>query len=95
MPSLEVENYGVAGVATVDSLLSELLLKADTLKPTASIDPALEKADFEDLPARLARALAPAEEAEELDDNGDSNKARRFAIIETAARDKFSKLIVS
>lgn len=91
MPSLDFQNHDVPGVAAVAGLLDDLLRHAETVKPTASIEPALARSDFVDLSTRLAQALAPAD----TDGNGDLNKGRRFAIIETVARDKFSNLIVS
>lgn len=95
MPSLEIQSPVVPGVSAVDSLLEELLQHAEIVKQTASIEPALATSDFEDLPARLIQALAPTGSPEDTDENGDISKARRFAIIETVARDKFSNLIVS
>jgi THO complex subunit 1 len=95
MPSLEMENPIVPGVSAVSSLLEELLQHAEIVKQTTSIEPALATSDFEDIPARLAQALAPAGSPEDTDENGDLSKARRFAIIETVARDRFSNLIVS
>lgn len=93
MPSFEMEDPLIVGVDAVDSLFDELLQYAETVKQTTSIDPALTKADFEDLSARLGQALAPA--GQNGEETGDLSKARRFAIIETVARDKFSNLIVS
>ena len=90
-----MEDPVVPGAAAVDNLFEELLRQAETVKRTTSIEPALTKADFDDLPDRLARAFAPPGAAEHAEENGDLTKARRFAIIETVARDKFSGLIVS
>lgn len=95
MPSLEMEDTVVPGVSAVGNLLDDLLQHAETVKQTASIEPALSTSDFEDLPARLAQALAPEGAIEDTDENADLTKARRFAIIETVSRDKFSNLIVS
>jgi THO complex subunit 1 len=95
MPSLEMEDPVIGGVSAVNNLLEELLQEAETIKQTASIEPPLAKSDFDDLPGRLARALAPAGSSEDTDENGDLTRARRFAIVETVARDKFSNLIVS
>jgi THO complex subunit 1 len=94
MPSFEMENPLILGVDAVDSLFDELLQYAETVKQTTSIDPALTSTDFEDLSARLGQALAPAA-AQNGDDNADLSRARRYAIVETVARDKFSNLIVS
>ena len=95
MPSLEIEDPVIPGAAAVDDLFENLLRHAETVKRTTSIEPALTKTDFDDLPDRLAQAFAPAGAAEQAEENGDLTKARRFAIIETVARDKFSSLIVS
>lgn len=95
MPSLEMEDPVIPGVSAVHSLLEELLQHAETIKQTAAIEPALVKSDFDDLSGRLARALAPSGSSGGADENGDVTKARRFAIVETVARDKFSTLIVS
>lgn len=95
MPSLEADSYGVPGVAAVGQLLAKLLAHAETLKPTSSIEPPLEKSDFDDLSGPLSQALASTNPSSGAEENVDTNKGRRFAIIETAARETFSRLIVS
>lgn len=90
-----MEDPVISGVSAVHTLLEELLQHVETIKQTASIEPALAKSDFDDLSGRLARALASAASSGDINENGDLTKARRFAIVETVARDKFSNLIVS
>lgn len=82
MPSAVTEAHGVTQVATVTDILNESLRHARTVKPTSSIEPALNKSDFEFLLTRLTPVFASAD------------KARRYAVIETAARDIFTNSIV-
>jgi THO complex subunit 1 len=94
MPLLEVQSHGIPSVAVFGEFLLELLNQAETLKPAGSIEPALEKSDFEHLQTRLSQALSGVGPAD-AEKPGDTKKGNRFAIIETAARDTFSNLIVS
>lgn len=82
MPSAITEAHGVPQVTAVGDLLNESLDHARNIKPTSSIEPALNKADFESLLTRLAPVFTV------------SDRARQYAVIETAARDIFSNLIV-
>ncbi len=79
MPSLEVDSHGVEAVATLGSFLTELLARAESLKTTTSIEPALDKSDFDDPSGRL-KELYPSVEP-----------AQRWAPIETVARDLFQQ----
>lgn len=83
-------HHGVPAVASFSRLLTELLAAAEKVKPTPSIEPPLEKGFVEDLTGRVAAALAGEEH-----EDGEQNKTRQFAVIETAVRDVFSGLIVS
>jgi THO complex subunit 1 len=96
MPSLEMGEPAISGASAVDNLLGELLQHADTVKQTTSIEPPLSQSDFEDLPTRLAQAL-PSVDLPEDAEKGEHDlvKVRRWAVIETVARDRFSNLIVS
>lgn len=94
MPSLEAESHGIPAVAAFKTLLDEVLQRARTVKQSSSIEPALNKSDFEDLQTRLWEVFSPAG-APTAEESGDKKRARRFAIIETAARDTLSTLIVS
>ncbi|KAB5557975.1 THO complex subunit 1 transcription elongation factor-domain-containing protein [Coniochaeta sp. 2T2.1] len=95
MPSLEMDGTVIPGLSAVDNLLDELLQHAETVKQTASIEPPLSQSDFSDLPARLNKALAPTGLPKDPPEKDDPVKSRRFAIIETVARDKFSNLIAT
>ena len=88
MPSAINEGHGVPQVAAVEDLLNESLDHARIVKPTFSIEPPLNKSDFEALFTRLPSVFANAVIGQIPD------KARQYAIIETAARDLFSNLIV-
>ena len=82
MPSLEIDSRGVESVSTLGSFLEQLLARGETVKTTASIEPALDKSDFEDLSQRL-KELCP-----------DVEPTQRWAPVETVARDLFSNLVV-
>lgn len=103
MPALEVDDQGIPAAAAFGSLLKELLQEAETLKPSAaasgpleSLEPALNKHDFNNLSTRVAdvtRDFAP-EGVEESEGAVSQSKARKFALIEAVTRDLFSKLTV-
>jgi hypothetical protein len=92
MPSATIDSHGVSGVAAAAAFLDTLLERAESVKRTASIEPPLEKSDFDDLRQQLSDALGY-----ELppDESADSKRTQRFAVIETAVRDTFESLIVS
>jgi len=90
LASLEVEGYGVSAVATVESLFTSFLERASEIKPTNSIEPALKKSDFDDLPGEVSRQFSAlgAKDA-------DGKKGRQYAIVETAVRNMFGSIVVS
>lgn len=94
MPALDKGNPGVNAVATFSDLLEQLLEQAATAKTTATVEPALKKSDFDDLPGRVASAVSQLVDSEGQNVSSDQSKGRQFAMIETAARDLFSRLIV-
>ncbi|RYP92263.1 hypothetical protein DL770_001576 [Monosporascus sp. CRB-9-2] len=89
MPSAVDPGHGVPQVATVLDLLKESLDYARSVKSTSSIEPALNKSDFESLLTRLFSVFT-SEPASQV-----SDKARQYAVVETAARDLFSNQIAS
>ncbi|KOS18522.1 THO complex subunit 1 [Escovopsis weberi] len=97
MPALNVENPGVASVSTFGALLLDLLGEASAAKQVTTIEPALNKSDFHDLYNRVLSSLSrngshgPARDAPPAE----TLKARQFAVVETAARDLFGKLIAT
>jgi THO complex subunit 1 len=93
MPSSVIESHGVPGVAAFSAFLENLLARAETVKPTASIEPPLDKADFQDLQTQLNEALGV--DPSQVGEVNDAKRTQRYAIIETAVRDTFSNLIVS
>ncbi|AEO69581.1 9488df5f-fb33-4ec4-854b-57beee312a39 [Thermothielavioides terrestris] len=92
MPSATIDSHGVSGVAAAAAFLDTLLERAESVKRTASIEPPLEKSDFDDLRQQLSDALGY-----ELppDESADSKRTQRFAVIETAVRDTFESLIAT
>lgn len=96
MPALDIENPGVPAVSAFGELLNELLNEASAAKETTTIEPALSKSDFANIFDRVSSSLARANIAgTESNAPQDSLRSRQFAVVETAARDSFSKLIVS
>ncbi|EAQ88945.1 hypothetical protein CHGG_05564 [Chaetomium globosum CBS 148.51] len=89
MPSA-IDSHGVSGVAAAGAFLDNLLARAEIVKQTASIEPPLEKSDFDDVRRQLSDALNYEFVA---DEPVDAKKIQRFAVIETAARDTFKSLI--
>ncbi|KAK4106920.1 hypothetical protein N658DRAFT_503299 [Parathielavia hyrcaniae] len=92
MPSATVDTHGSPGVAAAARFLDELLGRAESVKTTASIEPPLDKAHFDDLRRQLNNALGYDFTAEEP---VDARKLQRFAVIETAVRDTFKSLITT
>ena len=88
MPSAISDGPGLPQVAAVEALLRESLGHAQMLKPASSIEPALNKSDFESLLTTLPTLFTNPSTGQTFD------KARQYAVVETAARDIFSNLIV-
>ncbi|KAK3692137.1 THO complex subunit 1 transcription elongation factor-domain-containing protein [Podospora appendiculata] len=86
MPSamMAEESHGIAAVAAFGAFLDTLLAHAETVKPTAFIEPPLDKSDFDDLQHQLDDVLG-----------SDLDQVQRFAVIETAVRDIFGNLIAT
>lgn len=96
MPSAIGNVYEIPAIALVSDLFHDLLERASRVKTTATIEPPLNKADFEDLPARLAQAL-PTTKTEGTNEDGSPtrDKAQTYAVIETVVRNIFNGFIVS
>lgn len=100
MPARDMDYTGVPAVAPFASLLNELVDEAAAAKQTTTIEPALNKTDLDNLSQRVAAVLPDIGEAETADVASDASKARdaakarRNAVVETAARDLFSNTIV-
>ncbi|KAH6604012.1 nuclear matrix [Trichoderma cornu-damae] len=96
MPALDIENPGVSAVNEFGRLLAELLDEASTAKETTTIEPPLAKSDFVNLHDRVFSSLARSKAAgTESSAPPDLLRSRQFALVETAARDFFSKLIAT
>ncbi|PFH61119.1 hypothetical protein XA68_18183 [Ophiocordyceps unilateralis] len=95
MGALDKDNPGVAAVARVRDLLRQLLDEAPRAKQTAAIEPALNQSDFENLSGRVTVALTPDEPFQDESNSREAAKTHQFAVIETAARDLFDRLIAS
>ena len=85
--AVSMVDHGVQGVGDFGDLLEEMMQRAEVVKQTDSVEPALSKSDFGDLVQKLESNFYPQE--------------RRFerkpvhAIVETAFRDRFNTLLVS
>ena len=88
MPGLEINSHGIPAVEAIGEYLQELLDHAEGVKPARTLEPALTKADFDDIYGHVARIFTGF-------DDPSGRKLRQYAIVETAARDIFGKLIVS
>ncbi|KAL2202052.1 hypothetical protein CC79DRAFT_1338157 [Sarocladium strictum] len=98
MPALEIDDAGVPDVASFGTLLNELLTEAETVKQATTIEPALQKSQFNDLSRRVGSCFAPAGHAPDTEASEGSPavaKSRRNAVVETAARSLFDQLIAS
>ncbi|KFA47164.1 hypothetical protein S40293_09610 [Stachybotrys chartarum IBT 40293] len=98
MPALDLVNPGVSAVANVVGLFNELLEQANSVKQSSTVEPALNKADFDGIPQRLSMALRRGTTAEtniSATDAGQIKATEHFAVIETAARDLFAKLLAA
>jgi hypothetical protein len=103
-------DYGLPIVAQFGELLQQMLRKADEANTTDSIEPPIGKSDLGETFERInvvfpaAEALSQVNEEETPEERRqraaaekkrDSKKRNQYAIIETAARDTFNKLLVS
>jgi len=94
MPAIEVQSHGVPAVADFASVLDGLLAQAETVKPAGTIEPPLHRSDFDNLSGQVSQAFAQLS-SKTWEGDPKTKKIREYAIIETAARDAFSKLVVS
>jgi len=83
----------VPSVGAVGSLLRDLLVRAESVKGTTSLEPPLDQSDFNDLQGQMTRILGPIDTG--TSKAAERRRSQRFAIIETAARSTLYSLIVS
>lgn len=95
MAAQEIDNPAAPAIAAFTTLLEEFLSQAETAKPTSAIEPALRKSDFDDVSGRVSRTVDDVSSTAVQGAASTINKGRQFAIIETAARNIFSQLIVN
>ncbi|KAJ8120646.1 hypothetical protein ONZ43_g2695 [Nemania bipapillata] len=94
MSLAKLSEDGVPQVSTMADLLADALVHAQTIKPAATIEPPLTKSHFEAFIARLPTIFAGAASGP-ISQGRDSEKARLYAAVETAARKTFSSLVAS
>ncbi|KAI1376765.1 THO complex subunit 1 transcription elongation factor-domain-containing protein [Hypoxylon crocopeplum] len=92
MPSAKSPDHDIPQVDAFAALLRNVLSHAQSIKPSASIEPTLTKVDFDTFLARLP-TIFPYSLADDVSDNSGSAKGRQYAVVETAARNVFSSLV--
>jgi hypothetical protein len=95
MLALDVNDSDEAVVAQIGVVFNELLQHAKLAKKSSAVDPALNRAQFENIQQRFPSTVRPGTQAEEDGDAaGVAAKTYRFSLVETAARKLFEQLIV-
>lgn len=94
MAAQDADNPAAPAIAAFTTLLEDFLSQAETSKQTSTIEPALRKSDFDDLSGRITKTAADIASSTVGSVKTASDKGQQFAIIETAARNIFSHLIV-
>lgn len=84
MPALDLDRPGVSAVEAFGKVLNELAEEA-----TAAND-----AEIPDIASRAEAALPAIEASPDDEKETEAAKMRQFAIVESAARDLFDRLIV-
>lgn len=92
MAPLDVDSYGIPSVTVLVDFFEDALKSASSIKPEATVEPALEDSDLEDVLSRLP-VSAEAADSQAIAGARQRNSSK-FAIIETAARGLLSNLIV-
>lgn len=93
MPSLEVDSYGVPAVTAYAEYFEKAVADTTAIKPEATVEPALEESDLEDVLQRLPVAPESTDTTTSTAGLRQRNSSK-FATIETAARGLLSNLIV-
>ncbi|EQK99762.1 nuclear matrix protein [Ophiocordyceps sinensis CO18] len=94
MPALDIQNPGAAAVEGAGTLLADLLHDAELAKPTSALEPALDPSQLGSLDGRISASLINLA-ASDTDNNLETARTLHFAILETAARDLFDRLIAT
>lgn len=90
----DTDNPAAPAISAFTILLDDLLSQAERSKQSATIEPALRKSDFDDLSGRITTTAAEVASPADESAKPANDKGQQFAIIETAARNIFSHLIV-
>ncbi|XXH05182.1 hypothetical protein Hte_011607 [Hypoxylon texense] len=92
MPSADNTDLDIPQVDAFEALLKDALTHAQSIKTTASIEPPLTKADFDESLAQLP-TIFPCASPSYTSNNLGAEKSRQYAVVETAARNVFSGLV--
>ncbi|KAL6913165.1 hypothetical protein ACHAP8_004453 [Fusarium lateritium] len=95
MAAQDTDNPAAPAISAFTTLLEDLLSQAERTKQSATIEPALRKSDFDDLPGRITTTAAEIASPADESVKPANDKGQQFAIIETAARNIFSHLIAT
>jgi hypothetical protein len=80
--------HAVEATEVVQGLLQEMLQKAQAIKPVPDLEPALQRSD-------VAEWLKRMNGIDHFANPQDGKQTYRYAVIDTAARIAFNKLVVS
>ena len=86
--AISMADHGVQGVGDFGKLLEEMMQRAELVKQTDSVEPALNKSDFTDLVEKLESSFYRQAKSTDL-------RKPAHSIIEAAFRDRFNNLLVS
>ena len=86
--AISMADHGVQGVGDFGKLLEEMMQRAEVVKQTDSVEPALSKSDFADLVEKLELKFYTQTKSTDL-------RKPTHAIVEAAFRDRFNNLLVS
>ncbi|KAI1645373.1 THO complex subunit 1 transcription elongation factor-domain-containing protein [Daldinia loculata] len=92
MPSAKHLDHEIPQVDAFAALLKDALVHAQSVKSATTIEPPLTKVDFENVLAQLP-TIFPCASPDYVSENLASEKARQYAVVETAARNVFSSLV--
>lgn len=104
MPALDLRNAVVTTILEVKTLLEDLLVESEVVKPidtegkaSSNIEPPLKKTDFNDIPGRVGHASSGGAAHPTTDDDSakEDVKGHQFSVVEIAARDIFGELVSS
>ena len=86
--AIAMADHGVQGVSAFGEILGEMIKRAEQVKKTTTVEPALVKSDFTDILARLNSRFQLSVQTLEA-------KKRTHTIFDQAFRDRFNVFLVS